>query len=467
MRQPNIILIVLDTLRRDTLYSQLSNTNAFRRLVNDALVYQNAIAPAAWTVPSHASIFTGKYVSEHGIHIKKDERSRVETLERANSMVNTLPAQLKVIGYDTYSFSSNTLVSKGTEFSSGFDTCELAPLREVMEALMKSIAKAAGKSSGSFYKRLERMISSGRILDIVSIIKDDRKMAEYFRRIGYPRDMGGGELTMRIINANPKPPFFLFVNFMEAHEPYSSSPPFSPIYYGWREKKLVELNALGMKEFSNRFVKKSLREYRNSVFVLDRFLEQLTSYLKKNSLYDESLIVITADHGQAFREKDYYGHGNKLYDELIRIPLIVKYPDSVHFDLERGYQTLVDMKDFILSFATGIPKSYETRESVFSEEYENSFRRLARRENCNLENNFIVRKAIFRGNMKLVIDGTIGRIEEFLLNERACNYTDHLEEVRELISELDIFVGNQEFRLPTLGLPKPGGNKILEKNFPD
>lgn len=447
MKQPNIILIILDTLRRDTLYSQINATSTLKNLALDGVVYKDAIAPSSWTVPSHASMFTGKYVSEHGIHTKEGDEGLGETVERAFGMGPTLPMRLKELGYRTYSFSGNPLVSIGTGFSKGFDVCETTDLNKQFEVFTKDVDKIAKNTSGSPVTKTMQLIFERRLRDLIVLFKLNNTIRTYLRKLGYPLNKGGFELVSKTAKVQIGSPFFLFLNFIEPHEPYWL-PLLNYTHVQLHLNSRALLDLLGAKRFSSGFIEKSRLRYKQSVDILDRQLCGLIGFLKSKSIYDDTLIILTSDHGQSLREKDYWGHRIKLFDELIRVPLIVKYPNSTRFDVKVGYQSLVDMKDFILAFAEGKGKGYQTRESVFSEEYGFGNKEIGSRYSQKMKEQNLLRKAVFKDNAKLVVDGTNGRIEELLIDEVPKEFVAYPNKIRELVNELSIFVGNQNFILP-------------------
>jgi arylsulfatase A-like enzyme len=113
--QPNIIVILIDTLRADHLscYAYQRRTSpCIDRIAEQGVLYEHAISPAAWTPPAHASLFTGTYPSRHGV-----DRSHLVL----NPELTPLPEALRRHGYRTFGISSNYWLSRETGFDSGFD----------------------------------------------------------------------------------------------------------------------------------------------------------------------------------------------------------------------------------------------------------------------------------------------------------------------------------------------------------
>jgi arylsulfatase A-like enzyme len=123
MDQPNIILIVLDTLRKDVLPMYGGNTYApnLTKYAKDAIVYPNPVAPSPWTLPSHMSIFTGFYSIEHGVHEDPNEGVNKNAKLQFEYINKTITHMLKEKGYTNIGFSANGWISEKSIFADNFD----------------------------------------------------------------------------------------------------------------------------------------------------------------------------------------------------------------------------------------------------------------------------------------------------------------------------------------------------------
>jgi len=162
---------------------------------------------------------------------------------------------------------------------------------------------------------------------------------------------------------------------MEMHEPYIKWEPMGKIrlknyYYRVPNYSKLVYNHYDILEnvIPNRIMNRIKNTYKNNVSNIDYYLGKLIKYLKEIKVFDNTLIIITSDHGQALKEKNYYGHGLFLYNEIIEVPLIVKFPNSFKFKTKDGYQSLVDLPTLILNSIEGNYIDI-TRETVFSESY--------------------------------------------------------------------------------------------------
>ena len=119
--QHNVILLVLDTLRKDSIYpyNQNLNTPTIKKLIEDSVVFPNAVSPASWTLPAHGSIFTGKYPSKSGIHENLNDIADFSYLMDSYEG-KTMSEFFSQNGYNTYSYSQNNLIGGDTGYSRGF-----------------------------------------------------------------------------------------------------------------------------------------------------------------------------------------------------------------------------------------------------------------------------------------------------------------------------------------------------------
>ena len=160
-------------------------------------------------------------------------------------------------------------------------------------------------------------------------------------------------------------------------------------------------------------------------------------------MYDNTLIILTSDHGQELYENNFYGHGIYLTDELIRIPLIIKYPGNIH-SVNDNVISLTNLKDIIINGFS----NFQQNQYVFSESYginvdtshvQNLNGYLERKKNIDIR-----RKAIISNDYKMVIN-QYGFVDELKYKGKNVNVTDYKEIALKLREELDIFIGNEKF----------------------
>ena len=184
----------------------------------------------------------------------------------------------------------------------------------------------------------------------------------------------------------------------------------------------------------------------------------MIKFLKSKKLYDNTLVIVTSDHGQAMKEKrkfPFYGHGNFLYNELIEVPLIIKFPNNKKIQIKKGYQSLVKIPNLIKNIIDGNIEDVITTDSAFSENYGpqhdlNQYAKLGLiPKSIDLEKikNTILypRKAVYKNDYKLVINGLNGEIDEFLYKGKEIKPEDNKDVLEDLLDELEIFKGTEKF----------------------
>jgi arylsulfatase A-like enzyme len=307
--QPNIILIVCDTLgaKHMSLYGYHRRTTPnLDRLVTEkgCVVYNKCFSTSCWTTPAHASLFTGLYPGEHGVK---------EDYCYLNANFLTLADQLTEMGYETYGISSNGLVGHPTGLSRGF----------------------------RYFSELERWVlfstPKNRMAMLLNILWGKYK-ASNGGRTGVLRD--STPYTLKAFAAAKQPladnqkPCFLFLNLMQTHHRYN--PP-SPFKGTWSDATFP--GARHSQDFFrhyavNPFTKEVLRHfcdlYDEDLLFLDSQLGLFIDFLKRTTDYDNTLLIITSDHGESFGEEGHAGHVFSLHNPLTWVPLIIKYPAGVH-----------------------------------------------------------------------------------------------------------------------------------------
>ena len=305
----NILFIVLDSLRADHLscYGYPYVTTPFiDDFAKDSCLFQQAIAPKYETVGVHASWFTGLYSSEHGVYNRKT---------RLSSSLNLLPVLIRLHGYQTAGFSNNPFVGALHGMNEGFDTFYEAP---TFDAVWRTGLK-------------DRIINKG--LSIFNVKNNDniiKRRAE--RTVG--KIINWFENTF--LEKSSKP-FFIFTNFMDTHYPHF--PPrdfikkFVKTSVSDEEMKSINKDPIrvvsGKEKMTHDDYALLIKLYDADIAYTDSQLKTLFKYMKKRKLLDNTIVIITSDHGDQFGENGLYGHMLSLSDVLIRVPLIISHPDLV------------------------------------------------------------------------------------------------------------------------------------------
>ncbi len=282
-RSPTIVLITLDTTRADHLscYGYARPTSpCIDRFAAEALIYENAISPATWTLPAHASLFTGKFVSSHGVALSCEgsldlvvpsAESGPPAHWRARPLVEnetTLAALLTQAGYSTSAVVACPWMKSVFGMSRGFER----------------------------YDDDDIMTVNGRPAEKVT----DR--------------------ALQIMAAPSRRPKFLFLNYYDAHQPCQAPPEFQ------QQIDAHDAELEPPRTASAATLRWMHRQYDAEILYMDFHVGRLFDGLRKLGQFDDALIIVTADHGELIGEHNCFGHPGLVYQEAIQVPLIVKAP---------------------------------------------------------------------------------------------------------------------------------------------
>ncbi|WMT53767.1 sulfatase-like hydrolase/transferase [Ferroplasma acidiphilum] len=423
MSKPNIIVVVFDTLRYDLFNKFVTDNMQSNENIKDFTNFENAYSTSPWTLPSHISLFTGLYPSEHGIHespnselidIFKDSR------KYSGKYITDIASEQ---GYKTIGFSANPMISELTGFNLKFDHFETIDLHDIQ--IFKNLHISNNK-----------YVHKG--ISAIGVMK-----AMLF---GFPRNKGYKLVLSKLQQCELTTPFFLFMNFMEVHDPY---------FNAYRDDNMRSLNDLfGSKKISDVEKGRLKDRYYNQIQSISLIINNLIKLLKDRKIYDNTIIILTADHGQALKEKNYYGHGIYLYDELIRIPLLIKGINSGNLmNRENSYTSLINVNSFLKSILMGEDNSerWLLTDKIFSESFGmqhsksglNKF--LCTTESKDRYNRInTLRKALLYKGYKIVINGSNSSIDEF--SSYNGNKIDY-DTILKMVNYLKIFNIDNEFNL--------------------
>ena len=274
----NVMIIILDALRPDycgCYGNEMGMTPNIDAFAEEAVVFDNAIASAPYTLASTSTLFTGLLPENHGIR-----RYRQFFAEELESM----PEVFQQNGYRTITLTGHGYISDEPGFSRGFDDLFKLSKPEYWENKLATMDEA----------EMERGIDTA---------------------------------------ASAEKPLFIYAHLAPPHEPYNPPPPFNTHFTGtpmlekWKIYAMYHDGLLTSDDPSIEFFRV---QYRNNVVYADHLAGRIFAMLKENGLYDNTLIILTADHGEAFMERGAFGHGMTVADEMIRIPLIVRVPGVEH-----------------------------------------------------------------------------------------------------------------------------------------
>ena len=297
-----VVLISIDTLRRDhlSLYGYPRRTTpGLEGLARESVVFEDAVSTSSWTLPAHASLLTSTLPSVHGATSSKVGLS---------PSFPGLPRLLQDAGYFTQAMVTHVYLSKEYGFGEGFSRHRYFPETRAEEVTDQAI---------------------------------------------------------RFLESKGDSDFFLFLHYYDPHWHYDPPAPydrtFDPSYQGeatgvWWDFKDLDADSIDPRDLHH------IRAlYDGEILYTDRQLERLFQEMKRLGVFDNTLLVVTSDHGEEFLEHGQWEHQKTLYEEQLRVPLVIKFPNVPHhpggvIDPRRvGVQvSLVDVAPTVLD-VLGVP----------------------------------------------------------------------------------------------------------------
>ena len=334
-RRPNIVLVTVDTLRSDRLScygSERLNSPILDRFSREAVLFQRMTSNSPWTQPAMSALFTGRLPSALGMGGGP---------ARLPAAVPTMATALADQGYLTRAIATNPWLKRDFGFHRGF-----AAFTHLDEGSV-----AGFQLKWMFWHRL---LCGG----------EDQ---------GEPKDrIRADRVTSRALQwleqvPVPGQPFFLWLHYMDPHEPYSPRPTPSAGHYRGRFQRssgLVEtILRGGLLEPAD--LNRLEQLYEEEILVFDRQLGRLLSLLRRRGLLERTVVVVTADHGEEFLEHGGLGHHHTLYPELLKVPLLVRVPEGIAAlaPWDTGMQ-LIDLFPTLVSMAggTGVSQGSQGRD---------------------------------------------------------------------------------------------------------
>lgn len=308
---PNIILISVGSLQASHLgaygYSRTTSPN-IDKFASESVVFENAFTPATCTTPSYASLFTGLYPQKHESFSKPLEN-------RFTTMAETLQQN----GYKTAGFVSAQILSDiYSGLAQGFDTYDGVDQADTRDN--RSNTYGSGELTTDF-QRAERTT----------------------------------EETVNWLAQNDKKKFFLFAQYNDPHYPYGESAPFTDKFVqGNKDNPLKDPDLQTIAKDSNNSSPEDLAylsdKYDENIAYADFYIGKLLDEIRARGLYDNSLIIVTSNHGESF-DHNYLTSCWRVYDSTIKIPLIIHDPAQKQNDQKRVKDpvTLLDIYPTILS----------------------------------------------------------------------------------------------------------------------
>jgi arylsulfatase A-like enzyme len=301
-RSPNVILITLDTVRAPNLelygYSR-QTMPGLERFAQRGVVFEHAFATAPWTLPSHASLFTGRWPHE----LSADYETPLD------ATYPTVAEYLAARGYATAGFAANLgYCSYESGLGRGFQHYEDYP---------RSIGQIASSST------------------LVRNVANNFRVRRILRTDQHLNRVTAADLNARVIgwlSSRPlqAPPFFVFVNYFDAHEPYLPPPPYDTRFGPARQRgRYSPLHrwlwdvSVGHRPMRPEEIREEVDAYDSALAYLDDQVTALLDDLSRRRLLDDTIVIVTSDHGEEFGEHGVFDHGYSLYRQALHVPLVV------------------------------------------------------------------------------------------------------------------------------------------------
>ena len=292
---PNVLLLVLDTVRASSLslhgYHR-PTTPELTRIAKSGAFFSRAYSHSSWTLPSIASMFTGRYPHE----LSATWQTSLDSKNR------TLAEVLSTEGYATAGLVANThYCSYESGLQRGFVHYEDYPVNFTQLVNSSGLAKhvrGIGRTGQNGFNLVQRKSAS---------------------------DINRHFLSW--LSSRNKRPFFAFLNYIDAHAPYMPPPPFNTLFGPATDRP----NALH--EFNWEWTPEQIRAeqdaYDGTIAYLDREIGQLLTTLQQRGVLETTLVIIVSDHGELFGEHGMMDHANSLYSRLLHVPLLLIWPGKV------------------------------------------------------------------------------------------------------------------------------------------
>jgi arylsulfatase A-like enzyme len=302
---PHVVLIVVDTLRADHLstygYARPTSPN-LERLALESIVFERAFTVMSHTLPAHISLVTGVHPATH------------QVLSNGWSYTGSYPAlaeRLLEVGYSTAGFVSGFPLDEGTGMERGFEVYE--------DTSSQDLAHGKNKIDGE--------ITNARV--------------------------------MEWLHGQGAKPFFLFVHYFDTHRPFTT-PENGELPFEIDDTLRARLEELGVGELTVEDVSQrplrldgreltlpeAINAYDNEIRRVDGLIEEIRGELERLGFLDDTLLVVTSDHGEGLGQHSYFSHGLYLYEEQLRIPLIVRPPRTIEWAPAR-IESAVSLLDIV------------------------------------------------------------------------------------------------------------------------
>jgi arylsulfatase A-like enzyme len=307
----NVVLIVVDTLRQDHLgaYGYPRETApTFTRLAAEGVIW-DGVSPTSWTKPAVASLLTGLHPVRHQTFGDKDALP---------GAARTLAERLGERGYDTFGITANGWLSRGAGFAQGFGT-----YYSMLDDLNGGAFASAEQLNAQLFPRLRKLVR----------------------------------------------PFFLYVQYLDPHAPYDPVRDYrgaslrGPLAERKRGVTIQELRMTEVLQRPRAQLQDATDLYDGEIRRVDDGIRALLGELRRLGLAEGTLLIVTSDHGEEMEEHGRMGHGQTLYEEVVRVPLLFHAPGVLPAGARLGNASLLDVVPTVLELLSA-PAAAEELDGV-------------------------------------------------------------------------------------------------------
>ncbi len=364
--RPNIILVSFDALtaRDMSVYGYSRPTTPFiNEWSKTASLFNSFKSASNWTVPTTASMMTGKRVWTH--------RKFQEDSKLIKSDTESLPLILKNNGYYNMAFVANSYASvKRLGIANGFD---IAPDRFYLSKGHTLIGNCCGTLDAIFFR-----LFSDRIKYYTWSIAQDFILGKLLREIFlYPAEVSQTEVSpelafnkfLKTVDDGVSEPFFAWIHVVPPHDPYLPGEPYTGMFNS--SPKLMTLNKQMVEEVEERKIKNSedweiyRARYDEFIRYCDKHFEDFIKELGKREQLKDAVVILTSDHGESFEHGYFTHYSDHLYEQVTHIPLIIKEPEQAEGVIINNLAEQIDLPPTILSLANIPVPSWMEGRSLF------------------------------------------------------------------------------------------------------
>ena len=340
-KQPNVVLVILDAVRADhlSLYGYRRDTTPnLNELAKSSAIYRRAIATSDMTLSTHASMFTGLYASWHGAHYAPPEQPYGRPLDGRHP---TLAGVLRSKGYSTIGVAANfAYLQPDLGIDRGFQIFDARTPVPVTDSERPFLMREGVRHLAGLFTATGAFDAVTRRADEIN--RDAMRLVDGSLRLGRP--------------------FFLFLNYMDAHTPYVPPAPYDRLFAGKNPRfeqadylTLQKQMAAGRRAITNGERNHLESQYDGGIAFMDAAIGNLVGELKSRGAFENTIFVVAGDHGEAFGEQGLLEHSvASVYQTQVHVPLLIRLPGTKEPLVSDELVSQVDLMPTILE-AAGYP----------------------------------------------------------------------------------------------------------------